>query len=212
MSCSKRTPGKTQKFKNGCCGRAPQTGPRTKSLSEIMSEWKKQNRPNLREILDGYQSAKFPDALKAASHGEYPPNGKKAGKRHPHQWRISNKAMQQWAAKLGKAQAKIQAFRDQPFEKLFDFLDGQASTISGVGPLMVYDTALRIGANIGRLPKNWVYLHADARIPGVRSGVRRIRKSDLPETLKSLQALNVYEIEAILCVYHDQIEKLMSRS
>ena len=212
MSCSKQTPGKTQESKNGCCGKSPQTGFGTKSLPELMSEWKKECRSRLYELLDGYRNSSFPDALKAASHGEYPPNGEKAGKRHPHQWRIPKVAIKQWSKQLTKAQARIRSIRGQPFEKLFDFLDERARTISGIGALMVYDTALRIGANIGCLPKDWVYLHAGARIPGVRPGIHCIKKSELPEAFKILRTWKVYEIEDFLCVFHDPIEKLMSRS
>lgn len=212
MSCSKRTPRQTQKSTNGCCGKSLQTGSGTKSLSKLMSEWKKEYRSRLYELLDGYRTSSFPDALKAASHGEYPPNGEKAGKRHPHQYRISDKAMKQWAAKLGKAQTKIQSFRGRAFEDLFEFLDKQAHTVSGIGPLMVYDTALRIGANIGSLPKEYVYLHAGARIPTLQPSIHCIEKSKLPQEFKILRTWKAYEIEAFLCDYHDRIEKLMSRS
>ena len=215
MSCSKQTPGKTQKSKNGCCGKSPQTGSGTKSLSELMSEWKSEYRSRLYELLDGYRTSAFPDALKAASHGEYPPNGEKAGKRHPHQWRIPKAAINQWSKQLTKAQARIRSFRGQPFECLFGFLDEQARSISGIGPLMVYDTALRIGANIGCFPKDCVYLHAHARIPDIRSGVPHIGRSELSKDLKALKALKAweaYEIEDFLCIYHDQVKNLMPGS
>ena len=175
-----------------------------------MSQWEEHNRSNLRDLLDGYRTSSFPDALKAASHGEFPPNGEKAGKRHPHQWRLSGDAVKQWSKQLNKAQAQILAFRGQPFEGLFGFLAAQAHTISGIGPLMVYDTALRIGANVGCLPKDWVYLHAHATIPSVHDF--RIRKSELPEPLKALEAWKAYEIEDFLCIYHDSIKKMMPRS
>ena len=210
MSCSKQTPGKTQKSKNGCCGKSPQTGSGTKSLPELMSEWKKECRSRLYELLDGYRTSSFPDALKAASHGENAPNGEKAGKRHPHQYRILNKAMKQWEAKLGKAQTKIQSFRGRAFEDLFDFLDKQAHTVSGIGPLMVYDTALRIGANIRCLPKDCIYLHAHATIPTIHDF--RITRTQLPKELKALGSLKAYEIEDFLCIYHEQVKKLMSGS
>lgn len=192
---------------NGGCGKPVLTAPGNQSLSGLMSQWEKENRPGFHEYLDGYRSAKFSDTLKAASRGEWPPNSEKAGKRHPHQWRIPKAAINQWSKQLTKEQARILLFRGHPFESLFDFLDSQARSVSGIGPLMVYDTALRIGSNIGRLPKGWVYLHAHARIPGVRSDVQRIRKSELPKALKAWEA---YEIEDFLCVYHAQIEKLVA--
>ena len=210
MSCYQQTRAKTPTTKNGGCGRPPQTGSGTESISGLMSQWEKRNRPGFHEYLDGYRTSAFPDALKAASHGEFPPNSEKAGKRHPHQWRISKEAMKQWSGKLDKAQARIRAFRGQSFEGLFDFLDEQARTISGIGALMVYDTALRIGANIGCLPKDCVYLHAHATIPFVHKF--RIEKAELREPLKALGAWEAYEIEDFLCIYHDPIKKMMSRS
>ena len=210
MSCSKRTSGKTQQSKNGGCVGRPQTGSRSKPLSELMSEWKKEYRPDLFDLLNGYRTSAFPDALKAASRGEYPPNGKKAGKRHPHQWRILNAAIEQWSKRLAKNQARIRSFRGHAFEELFGFLDKQARSISGIGPLMVYDTALRIGANIGCLPKDRIYLHAHATIPTIHKC--RITKSELPKELKALGTLKAYEIEHFLCVYHEQVKELMSHS
>ena len=168
-----------------------------------MSQWEEHNRSNLRDLLNGYRTSSFPDAMKAASHGEFPPNGEKAGKRHPHQRRLADKALNQWAKTLGRTQAIIQAFRGQAFEGLFDFIDERARTISGIGPLMVYDTALRIGANIECLPKDWVYLHAHARIPDVYDF--RIEKSKLSKELEKWEA---YEIEDFLCIYQKQIKKL----
>ena len=212
MSCSQQTHEKTPRTKDGSCGRSPQTGSGTELLSDLMSQWEEHNRSNLRDLLNGYRTSSFPDAMKAASHGEFPPNGEKAGKRHPHQRRLSGKAVEQWEKQLNKAQTQIQTFRGQPFECLFDFLDEQARTISGIGPLMVYDTALRIGANIGCLPKDCVYLHAHARIPTVQSTVQCKNISELPKELKALGAWKAYEIEDFLCIYHDAIKKMMSRT
>ncbi len=212
MSCNQQTRKITPGAKNGGCGKPVLTDPGNQSLPELMSQWETENRPGFHEYLDGYRSSSFPEALKAASRGECPPNGKDVGKRHFHQRRIPKTAIKQWASKLDKAQAQIQSFLGLSFEDLFDFLDERARTIDGIGPLMVYDTALRIGANIGCLPKDWVYLHAHARISGVRSDVQRIRKSEFPKTLKALEAWEAYEIEDFLCVYQKQIKELMPRA
>ena len=187
MACYQQTQAISSKKKNGGCGHPVLTAPGNQSLSGLMSQWEKENRPGFHEYLDGYRSAKFSDTLKAASHCEWPPNSEKAGKRHPHQYRISDKAMKQWAAKLGKAQAKILSFRGRAFEELFAFFDEQARSVSGIGPLMVYDTALRIGANIGSLPKDCIYLHAHATIPTIHDF--RITRSQLPKELKALGTL-----------------------
>ena len=212
MNCYQQSQANTSRTKNIGCGRPFSTGSGNESLLELMSQWVNGRRAGFHKFLDGYRSAKFLDTLDAASHGEWPPNSEKAGKRHDHQRRISGEAIKQWADSLGKAQARIQAFHGCSFEKLFDFLDVQARAISGIGPLMVYDTALRIGANIGCLPKDFVYLHAHARIPSLRSDVYRIKKSELPREFKVLGTWEAYEIEDFLCVYQEQILRLTSRS
>ena len=210
MCCYQQTRTQTRTTNGGCGSPPPQNDSGTESLSGLMLQWEKRNRPGFQEYLNGYRTSSFSDALKAASRGEWHPNGEKAGKRHPHQWRIPKAAIKHWSGKLCKAQAQIQAFRGHVFEDLFDFLDKQARAISGIGPLMVYDTALRIGANIGCLPKDCVYLHAHATIPFVHKF--RIEKAEMREPLKALEKWEAYEIEDFLCIYHDPIKKMMSRS
>jgi hypothetical protein len=49
------------------------------------------------------------------------------------------------------------------FDDFFTLLEQLLAPIKGLGELYVYDTALRIGAKIGLLPRR-VYLHAGTRV------------------------------------------------
>ena len=91
--------------------------------------------------------------------------------------------------------------RATSFDDLFDLVDKHILPIQGIGPLTVYDTALRIGARLGLSPTR-VYLHA-----GTRAGARElgldaqrgtIEMDELPEPLRQLSPR---EAEDLLCIY-----------
>jgi hypothetical protein len=89
------------------------------------------------------------------------------------------------------------------FHELFVEVQRAIGGIPGVGELMVYDTALRIGAKLHLQPDR-VYLHS-----GTRQGARRLGLNwraewlevhDLPEQLRSLPP---WQVEDILCIFKD---------
>ncbi|MFO0639919.1 MAG: hypothetical protein U0183_11955 [Polyangiaceae bacterium] len=90
------------------------------------------------------------------------------------------------------------------FEELLDTVERARS--KRFGPLAVYDTALRIGANVGQLPE-LVYLHAGTR-KGCETlfgreatrGKMSLSKDDFP---KEVQALEPHEIEDFMCIFKD---------
>jgi hypothetical protein len=82
-----------------------------------------------------------------------------------------------------------------------------------VGELMVYDTALRIGAFLKLEPVS-VYLHAGtktgAKALGLTvSGKKNINVTDLP---KEFRKLKPHEIEDCLCIYKDNIDSLRHKT
>jgi hypothetical protein len=103
------------------------------------------------------------------------------------------------------------AMRSAPtFDRLFQIVDETLSPIRGVGELMIYDTALRLGANRGLQPRR-VYLHAGTRIGARALGFPRGRKSLEPTELpRALQALRPDQIEDVLCIYKDELRHLTS--
>ncbi len=174
-------------------------------LRDLILKWKKNKRDDLYSLLDGFESISFTDALKAAAAGVYPPGSDKAGKRRHHQRHLRYESTKQWVNVLCSHKTKIKSFSGQPFEKLFDFLDGYGSRVWGIGPVMVYDTALCIGANIGCLPKDRVYLHAGARLPFEPLAKRYIERDEAVRKYKELQQMNAYETESFLCVFQEEI-------
>jgi hypothetical protein len=87
------------------------------------------------------------------------------------------------------------------FETLHGVVSKAIGPIHGVGKLMVYDTALRIGA-YRRLSPNRVFLHADvregAKALGLDSRPESLPMSTLPAALRNVAPA---EAEDILCIY-----------
>jgi hypothetical protein len=97
------------------------------------------------------------------------------------------------------------------FSDLHTTVETLTLPIKGIGPLYVYDTALRIGAYLSvrssHLPTTDVYLHAGS-LEGARS-IRTLRSAlpVRPTTLKCssfpppLSSISAYELENLLCLY-----------
>ena len=100
---------------------------------------------------------------------------------------------------------ELEGLRD--FDDLYSVIDDEIGTIPGVGKLMTYDTALRIGANM-RLEPRLVYLHAGTSKGAKRLGLSTregvLRPKDIPPVLRRLSPR---EIEDCLCIYKDQLRR-----
>jgi hypothetical protein len=129
------------------------------------------------------------------------------GKRHDHQTRITRTAIRRASEVL--AQLRVQRCRN--FAELHELLEETIGALPGVGELMVYDTALRIGAKLHLSPRR-VYLHAGtrkgARALGVGRGRHDISVDELPSAFRRLQPR---EIEDCLCIYKDRLAALNRR-
>jgi hypothetical protein len=126
-------------------------------------------------------------------------------KRYGHQRRIKRNTLKNWERKLSAKLLEIRACKS--FEDLYDLIWRIAEPMYGAGRLLAYDTALRLGANIGLRPDR-VYLHAGAKVGAIKLGYPRdsthIEVKDLPpELLKVLPE----EVEDILCIYKDELGK-----
>lgn len=124
-----------------------------------------------------------------------------SGKRYPHQRRRKSEALKKGAEKLASVLSKIDAATN--FAKLLAVVNDAVRTVSDLGELYVYDTALRIGAYKGILPTR-VYLHA-----GTREGAKALELDferrrvalDTFEVPEPLRALAPHELEDVLCIY-----------
>jgi hypothetical protein len=128
-----------------------------------------------------------------------------SGKRHPHQYRIPLKALEESRHRLVR---NIQLLKGAgSFDALFELVREIIGPIRGIGELAVYDTAVRIGARFGLEPER-VYLHC-----GTREGAKMllsvdtesdvIERDELPPQLDELSAS---EVEDFLCIYRHRFD------
>ena len=193
MSC---TPTKTGK---SCC-RHPEGS--LNSYKAIVEAYIRDYRKPLADMLASFKRMPHRDAVKYASHGQMAD-----GKRHPHQRRLTKKTLSAVHRKLQKANLK--QYRD--FESLHQAIDALLGKGEGAGPLMKYDTALRIGANLRVRPAR-VYLHSGTRIGamalGFSGGESSIERSSLPDEFRRLKP---HELEDCLCIFKAHLQKLARR-
>jgi hypothetical protein len=130
---------------------------------------------------------------------------------HPHQCRIGGKKLKSAGKLLSQYHAdEIRQCLD--FAALHELLKATLGKMKGVGELTVYDIAHRLGAYLGFRPTD-VYLHR-----GVRKGAKALgldtRRESIPmdEFPKELRRLNPEQLEDALCIYRNDIERIMSRS
>ena len=129
------------------------------------------------------------------------------GKRYSHQRRLSKAALEQARDILLKNEKAMETCRN--FDDLFTLFEQLLIPIKGIGNLYVYDTALRIGAKMGLLPRR-VYLHAGTRVGAIALGLdgkaKVIEVSQLPDWLHQLEP---HEIEDVLCIFKDKLQMRM---
>lgn len=125
------------------------------------------------------------------------------GKRLSHQCRLLKTVIPTASAKLRRAVKTFQ--RARTFDELFNMIQVVIGHIPGVGPLYVYDTALRLGAFLGLQPAE-VYLHAGAR-DGAKRLLGNFAVSMVPLTQfpAVFHVLSPYEMENLLCCYRGHL-------
>lgn len=154
-------------------------------------------RPNLATYLDVFRNMKPEEVIGTASGKPCPC----CGKCHPHQRHLANAVHKAFTAKLKKLSARIAKAKD--FEALHEII--KEASIKGIGPVTLYDAALRIGACISILPEKIVYLHGHATIPGDRRSGKVEISSFVP--LFAEYGMSAYETEEFLCCFHSPLEK-----
>jgi hypothetical protein len=121
------------------------------------------------------------------------------GRKHGHQRRIPPSVLQQGADRLLD---NLDALRSSSsFDDLHDTVNAIIGPVCGIDELVVYDTAVRIGAYLGLGPTQ-VYFHA-----GTRQGAKALgldwRRATLPIDVlpKALHRLSAGASESALCIY-----------
>jgi hypothetical protein len=124
---------------------------------------------------------------------------RKDGKRYNHQRRIPAHVLQ--AARENLLVAPLATATS--FHELFVTVQRAIGEIPGVGELMVYDTAFRIGARL-RLEPERIYLHSGTRVGARRLGLdsraKSVDRGVLPVELRHLPS---WQVEDILCIFKE---------
>lgn len=143
----------------------------------------------------------LPDAIRIACRSIT-----KTGKKHDHQRRIRPSALGALEATLRADEAEIAAAPD--FDVLHSLVRCHCGRIWGLGPLVAYDVAQRIGEGFLGIAPDYIYLHAGtakgARVFGVTG--RRARIEDFP---KPFSRLSPAQAEDFLCVYKDALAAIV---
>jgi hypothetical protein len=126
------------------------------------------------------------------------------GSKHSHQQRIEISSLEAAAASLLQVRGRIE--QCETFEALYDLICEVTGHVERFGRLARYDTALRIGARLGKMPK-LVFLQTGAlkgfRALKLRTSEKAVAPGVLPE---SVQALKPYQIEDFLCIYKEELK------
>lgn len=189
------------------------------NLAAIVEDfkWRYQDRNKTDQVVRYCADAdNFPEAVVRAceARDEY-------GKHHNHQSKVDIHARRRFGRKIIKKTARG-AIDTSSFEAFHDSIDEIKPY--GIGPVTVYDVAVRVGAFLGIEPKS-VYMHA-----GVRQGLRALvealvrmkrpngwiltrtpdpwRRHAVPLSWfpKPLKKLPADEVEDILCTYREVFE------
>ncbi len=131
----------------------------------------------------------------------------KENKKHRHQWRLSDDDLAEFSKQLLKKNAKARIINAKSFDDLLKVVAG--CKVKGVGPLAIYDVALRLGYD--RLLPGKIHLHAGTRV-GAKNlfgadyvrGKGVLERTDFP---KPFQGLECWELENLLCVCKDELAK-----
>ena len=167
------------------------------TLDEMLDCYCRIFRPVLKKYLGMFRSSNLANMMDYAT-GSVCPCCKHC---HPHQWRVAKKSLREFEKKLKAIIDRLKQAKN--FEKLYELVC--EARVWGIGPVTLYDAALRIGACISILPRDFVYLHGGAKIPGNgRSGKLSI-SSFVP--LFAAYGMTAYEIEEFLCCFHSLLSE-----
>ncbi len=170
-----------------------------RTIERIVAHYIEHKRPRLAAFLKWYSRMSLREAIENAAYARTPRGGK-----HSHQWRLPRRASE-------KAQAALEREdlgRCRTFAELHAAVERAIGGIDKVGVLMIYDTALRLGAFLGLEPA-LVSLHAGTREGAAALGIDRSRDAVRPDEIPApFRALRPHEIEDCLCIYKAQLKRL----
>ncbi|ABD56368.1 hypothetical protein Jann_3451 [Jannaschia sp. CCS1] len=175
-------------------------------IARLLDRWQACHCEPHETHLKFYEGLNFGDAIVQAAGAKCDASGK----RHPHQYRLRKKTLLEVKRKLDAHVDRLQAASS--FHDLYQSVRTAIEKIHGVGPLMLYDTSLRLAACL-RIDVDRVYLQRGA-LEGAKNyfsfiGVthdfpvqRSLPLSDFPH----LRHLRPDQVENFLCVYKGRMK------
>jgi len=168
-------------------------------LQEIVDDYRARFQADAKAELDSFLNEKTLEA--AVRRSCLAVNSR--GNRESHHFRRQSAHLEAGAARLIAHLEQIGAVTN--FAKLHALCERHLGlSLQGLGPLYVYDTALNIGAKLGKMPKA-VYLHAGTREGAAALDLQGEKTLLMSEFPPELRALEPYEVEDVLCIYKDQL-------
>ena len=150
-------------------------------LTSIVRKYDRNYRRHVQDELQRFESQ--PSLQRAIEYAALAINSR--GKRYSHQRRLKRKTLEQALEVL--LEHKRQLSKAKHFDDVFYIVETALEDVFGVGELYIYDTSLRIGANLGLSPSK-IYLHA-----GTRVGARAPRFRPESEELEQVRLASCVE-------------------
>ena len=166
-------------------------------IKAIIQHYRKNYQINVKRERLRFRKYSLDEAISKAALAE-----DASGKRLSHQRRIPRKVLRNSKCVLRRRKGKIRMCKT--FAELHEYLKESIGEIKGIGPLAVYDTAWRIGANRGLEP-GVIYLHAGTKqgAKAIGLNIRRkfIRIDELSREFTTLRKVKPMQLEDIFCIY-----------
>lgn len=177
-----------------------------KSFREIIQDYISGRRPIVQREFERLRSIKdHSDLIRVASY-----TLQSGDKRSSHHYRKSSLLLDEIHRRLRSKRAFIMKLTS--FDTVYDLLSELIGKLQGVGPLYLYDTSLVLCAGRGYLPDK-IYLHSGttigARALELKTNRDWITRQELP---KEFQHLAAFELEDILCIYGDDLKRIVKHS
>jgi hypothetical protein len=180
--------------------------PKNATLRELVSHHKKYCAKILKGRLDAFAKEPLSAAISKAAFGK-----ELCGQHIGHLCCLPTEALKKGGNLLLKKQTELK--RCQSFDELYQKIKTLLKNISKLGPMYVYDVALRLGSSLG-LPPEKVYLQRGAMqgakilLGQVAKGKSVLEKNDFPV---ELQCLEPVEIEDFLCIFKKHLQLIKSK-
>jgi hypothetical protein len=163
----------------------------------IIRRYRQRNLGKALRELQRFERMSLKDAVLHAGLAEWFDERRNRWMRFDHQRRIPRSRLKAAAKRLRSVPLR----NAKSFHDLFLMVESTIGDMPRIGELMIYDSALRIGANLGLEPM-YVYLHRGtrdgARELGLNFRARWLKRHELPPSFRLLPA---WQVEDILCIF-----------